>query len=200
MVAMHKFGIFGGSFDPIHNGHLITAQSLIKSLKLDKIIFLPAYRSPFKQNHGAKALDRLNMVRLAIADNSNFLLSDYEILKKGTSYTVDTLRYLKAEYHNTELYLIIGADASTDLINWHNSLDLPLLCKIIVASRPGCSSLPDNSIIPMDFVHTPLIDISSTAIREMITNKIEINYLVPAAVIDYIHINNLYSKLRDNSK
>lgn len=188
-----KIGILGGSFDPIHNGHLIASQTIAQCLNLDQIILIPAYQQPLKDSHYVSAGDRLNMVKLAIKGNRLFSVSDYEIRKGGKSYSVETLRFLHTQYSNAEFYLIIGTDTLQHLSKWHQAEQLPALCNIVVASRShDCLSNPGHTI-QVQTVSTPLIEISSTKIRELVAKNYDIIYLVPAAVKDYILTNKLYS-------
>lgn len=190
-----KIGILGGSFDPIHNGHLIAAQTIAQSLNLNQIILIPAYQQPLKLTHNVSAGDRLNMVKLAIKGNRLFSVSDYETRKGGKSYTVETLSFLHTQYSNAEFYLIIGTDTLQHLSEWHQAELLPTLCNIVVASRSqDCLSHPVNTV-QAQTIDTPLIEISSTKIREMVAKNFDIIYLVPRAVKDYILTNKLYSNI-----
>jgi len=188
-----KIGILGGSFDPIHNGHLIAAQTIAQSLNLNQVILIPAHQQPLKNTHYVSAGDRLNMVKLAIKENHLFSVSDYEIRKGGKSYTVETLRFLHTQYSNAEFYLIIGMDSLQHLTEWHQADQLSNLCKIVVASRTQDCLLNHVTTIQVQIISTPLIEISSTRIREMVAKKFDIIYLVPTALKDYILTNKLYS-------
>jgi len=188
-----KIGILGGSFDPIHNGHLIIAQTIAQSLKLDRIILIPANQQPLKQMHHVSAADRLKMVGLAIADNPLFSLCDYEVTRGGSSFTVDTLKFLHKQYPESEFYLIIGADSLQHLNQWRQADEIVSLCKIVVATRSQYDISADANAYSAQLINTPIIEISSTIIREMVAKNYDIIYLVPPAVKDYILSNKLYN-------
>lgn len=190
---MSKVGIFGGTFDPIHLGHLITAQSVKEIRNLDKIIFIPAFISPHKSNAKTSSPeDRLNLIKLAVDGISFFDYSDIEIKKGGISYSVDTLRELKKKYD--ELEFIIGYDNIFSFHTWKKPDEIFNLAKIIVLKRK--SSHPpqskDKYYRQAVFVQTRGIEISATDIRERVKNGMPINFLVPPAVMEYIYNHNLY--------
>ena len=190
---MRAVGIFGGTFDPIHLGHLITAQALREIRELEKIIFIPAFISPHKVNvKSLGAEHRLEMVRLSIEGIPYFDYSGIEINSASISYTVDTLRKLKAKYDDLEL--IIGYDNIIDFNTWKEPDEILKLAKLIVLKRktsiePEKKDKYFNSAI---FVETPTIEISSSEIRNRIGNNLPINFLVPRKVRQYIYKNNLY--------
>lgn len=192
---MRKAGIFGGTFDPVHLGHLITAQSVLEQRHLDKIIFMPCYVSPHKTgNTTSSPLHRMNMVKLAIEKYASFTLSDYEINKEGVSYTIDTITYLRKSYD--EIELIIGYDSLVNFESWKEPDKLVELAKLIVMKRNNTGSSTkekanrffNNAIL----VDTPVIDISSTLIRDRIKNGLPVDFLLPEKVLKYINDNNLY--------
>lgn len=190
---MGKVGIFGGTFDPIHNGHLITTQSVRELRNLDKIIFVPSFVSPHKPNiKSASPKHRLNMIKLAIEGIDFFDYSEYEIDKGGISYTVDTLQEFKKRYN--ELEFIIGYDNIFTFHTWKNPDEILELAKIIVLKRK--SSIPrsfiDKFVKAATFVQTRGIEISATDIRERVKKGMPINFLVPEKVKEYIYKNNLY--------
>ncbi|MCG6914458.1 nicotinate-nucleotide adenylyltransferase [bacterium BMS3Abin03] len=190
---MGKVGIFGGTFDPIHNGHLITTQSVRELRNLDKIIFVPSFVSPHKPNiKSASPKHRLNMIKLAIEGIDFFDYSEYEIDKGGISYTVDTLQEFKKRYD--ELEFIIGYDNIFTFHTWKNPDEILELAKIIVLKRK--SSIPrsfiDKFVKAATFVQTRGIEISATDIRERVKKGMPINFLVPEKVKEYIYKNNLY--------
>ncbi|MCG6961529.1 nicotinate-nucleotide adenylyltransferase [bacterium BMS3Abin03] len=190
---MGKVGIFGGTFDPIHNGHLITTQSVRELRNLDKIIFVPSFVSPHKPNiKSASPKHRLNMIKLAIEGVDFFDYSEYEIDKGGISYTVDTLQEFKKRYD--ELEFIIGYDNIFTFHTWKNPDEILELAKIIVLKRK--SSIPrsfiDKFVKAATFVQTRGIEISATDIRERVKKGMPINFLVPEKVKEYIYKNNLY--------
>ncbi len=192
---MTAVGIFGGTFDPIHLGHLITAQSVKEIRGLDKIIFIPAYISPHKQEvKSLSASLRLEMVRLAIKNVPYFECSDSEIVKQGVSYTVDTLRELKLKYERIEL--IIGYDNIIDFKTWREPDKILELASLIVLKRQS-SVEPDEKdkyYKSAFFVETPCVEISSSRIRERIARNLPINFLVPEKVNEFIMNNNLYKE------
>jgi nicotinate-nucleotide adenylyltransferase len=192
---MSRIGIFGGTFDPIHHGHLITAQSVKEIRKLDKIIFMPAYISPHKQHAKASsAQHRLNMLKIAIDEIPFFECSDYEIKQQTISYTIDTLREFKKYFD--EIDLIIGYDNIFQFHTWKEPDEILKLSNIIVLRRK--SSYPidyiDKYVEAALFVQTRAIEISATDIRNRVHANLPVHYLVPKNVEDYIYKNNLYKE------
>jgi len=190
---MSKVGIFGGTFDPIHLGHLITAQSVREIRNLEKIIFIPAFISPHKSEvKTSSPEDRLNMIKLAVDDIPFFTYSDMEIKKGGVSYTVDTLSELKKKYDKLEF--IIGYDNIFSFNTWKDPDEILKLAKIIVLKRKSSHPPPfeDKYYLQADFVQTRGIEISATDIRERAKNGMPINFLVPTRVMEYIYKHKLY--------
>lgn len=186
-----KIGILGGTFNPIHIGHLILAEETREKLKLDKVIFVPAYLPPHKDNSViAQAVVRLAMVRLAIRANKYFLASDIEIKRSGRSYTIDTLVEFKKEYPKDELYFIIGSDLLTYLDEWKELLEIIKMVKFIVATRPGYPLEKIPSYISTVAIRA--VDISGFEIRRAIREDKSFRYLVPEVVFNYINRNKLY--------
>jgi nicotinate-nucleotide adenylyltransferase len=150
--AVLKLGLFGGSFNPIHNGHLALASHVLDKLQLDRVLFLPTGDPPHKRDGSlAPAKDRYEMVRLAIADTPSFELSDVELRRSGKSYTIDTVRTLQHQYGpSIDLHFLIGLDAFLDLPNWKDPQELLRLCRFVVVPRPGQSfqSLATMSLLP----------------------------------------------------
>jgi len=186
-----KIGILGGTFNPIHLGHLILAQEVMEKLNLEKIIFVPAYLLPHKDNSDiAPALDRFKMVKLAIKGNKRFSVSDIEIKRKGRSYTIDTVKEFKKLYPNDELYFIIGSDLLNYLDSWKDLDEILKLINFVVATRPG---YPLEKIPAHIFrIDIRAIDISGFEIRQAIKNKKSFRYLVPESVYRYINKRGLY--------
>jgi len=186
-------GILGGSFDPIHIGHLITAYEVLQKRNLEKIIFVPCNISPHKIDQKiTEDFHRLNMIKLAIEEFPSFEVCDFEIRKGGVSYTYDTLVELKKTYDNMEL--IIGFDNLVVFEKWNRPDDIFQLAKVVVMKReidciPTTRNKYFDSAILLD---TTLVDISSTEIRERVKNKLTIDYLVPNKVKEYITQNGLY--------
>jgi nicotinate-nucleotide adenylyltransferase len=191
-----RVGIYGGTFDPIHMGHLLVGQEVFLQCQLDHLIFMPSGIPPHKQYSGmATAQDRAEMVRLALDDHDKFSVSLFELERAGKSYTVDTLRTLRNEMGNgVSLFLIIGADNAVDMRSWHNPEGVLDLAQVLVAERPHFDREGIDPILKakMQFVKTPLLEISSTVIRERVRMGWPIRYWVPNAVIEYIETHNLY--------
>jgi len=190
---MSKVGIFGGTFDPIHLGHLITAQSVKELRNLEKIIFIPAFISPHKSDvKTSSPKDRLNMIKLAVESIPFFDYSDMEVKKGGISYSVDTIRELKKEY--SELELIIGYDNIFTFHTWKEPDEIIKLAKIIVLKRKSSHppQFEDKYYHQAIFVQTRGIEISATDIRERVKNGLPINFLVPPDVMEYIYKQKLY--------
>lgn len=190
---MKKVCIIGGSFNPIHIGHLILANTVLEELNLDEMIFVPCYIQPLKGDKDfASSTHRLEMVKLAIQSNPEFTLSDIEINRKGKSYTVDTLKFFKKKYEN--LYFVIGADNIKDFHKWKEPDTILKIANLIVTNRGGINIQIPEKIRGKKIISCtiPQIEISSTMIREKIRNGQSIKYLVPEAVENYIIQNNLY--------
>lgn len=195
-----KIGIFGGTFNPIHNGHLMIAQYAMEECNLSEVIFLPNGNPPHKNaDNLADAIHRLNMVKLAVSDCLNFSVSDYEIKREESSYTVDTNAYLKTLY-NCPLYFIIGADSLYTLNKWKSPERLIKECRFIVADRL-CKDVNDvrkecerlNSLGgDFTYLSMPRYDISSTELRKEIYDGNYFTGHIPANVIEYIIQNELY--------
>ena len=200
-----KLGIMGGTFDPIHTGHLIVGEMARQQFSLDKVVFIPAGIPPHKTSKElAQSGDRLEMVRLAVCDNPFFDVSKCEINRDKVAYTVDTLSELKFTYpESTEFYFIIGVDSLFEIKGWKNPAKLFAMCNILVYGRPGfdeerasdeAQSLRTDFNAGIEFVKGPIIDISSTLIREMIMSNMSIKYIVPDSVEEYIRKNCIYRK------
>jgi len=199
-----RIGISGGTFDPIHHGHLIIAEEVRQEFSLEKVLFIPAGIPPHKRHlRVSSAEDRYGMVCEAIGSNPFFEASRIEIDRDGYTYTVDTLLKLKEIFgEGTKLYFIIGADTVKELISWKEPHTIFALCEFIAVFRPGFDSdiiireienlrAEYNAIIHV--AHVPLIGISSTAVREKAAAGKSIRYLVPKSVEDYIYKNQLYA-------
>jgi len=211
MYEYNNILLFGGTFNPIHNGHLIMAQEACKQLDIDKIIFIPSFIPPVKKNH-ISFVHRFNMTKLAIEGINCFEISDIESKKEGTSYTIDTVRYFyKKSIVNKEhtcIRWLIGADTIPELKNWYKINELIEECNFIIAERnnspkenpvTSCKKVLKEIGIKKDyftlyftFFHNPTIEISSTMIREKIKNNNSIKFLVPEKVEKYIYDNQLY--------
>lgn len=199
-----KVGIFGGTFDPIHIGHLLTAQSVLDEFKLDKILFIPAALPPHKINiEITSAFDRYQMVYLAIKDNEAFEISSIELARQGPSYTIDTVKELLAlDGDKREYYFLAGADVIRDLPTWENIRELITLCPFIAVTRQGSEA--DFEALKEFFgskgknriyrLHTPELEISSTEIRKKVKKGFSIDYIVPKEVVAYIKTKDLYRR------
>lgn len=188
-------GIFGGSFDPPHLGHLIIAQRIAEQKHLDIVTWVPARTPPHKNpEYILEASYRLDMVRLAIADNPLFEVSEIEMNASQPPWTIFLLERFRKENPADELHLIIGGDSLAEFNTWRDYRKLWQLAQIDVAMRPGIniSSVNDEIIDNVSIVETPQIAISSTEIREIVAKGGSLRYLVPEAVRDYIEENRLY--------
>lgn len=190
---MSKVGIFGGTFDPIHHGHLITAQSVREIRGLDKIIFVPSFISPHKANVDSISPEhRMNMLKLAVEGVEFFKVSDFEIKKEGISYTIDTVKEFRKKYDNLEL--IMGYDNIFKFNSWKDPDIIMSLTKVLVLERKSSKPHPfdDKYVERAIFVKTRGIEISATDIRERVKLGMPIHYLVPEKVKEYIYSFNLY--------
>lgn len=222
MVAIEKFpliGIYGGTFDPIHYGHLRIAEELLDMISLKRIIFVPSGAPRLRAAPVAARNHRSNMVYLAIRDNSMFSLDEREVNRPGMSTTIESLREYRCELgDSTALCFILGMDAFVKINQWHHWHELFNLCHMIIAARPGYSSINDQQNLPADikkefisrrvlnandlelqtsgFIYTAettLLEISASHIRSLINAGKSIRYLLPESVSDYIKSNCLYT-------
>ena len=190
---MSSVGIIGGTFDPIHFGHLITAQAVKEIRQLEKIIFIPCNISPHKkENNSENSFHRYEMIRQAVQEREGFEVSDYEIKKGGISYTIDTLNHFKEQYPDIEL--IIGFDNLLKFDSWKDPDEILKFVRLVVMKRK-IDKVPkeknkyyDRAII----VDTPLIEINATAIRNRVKKGLSIDFLVPETVKEYIYNFKLY--------
>jgi nicotinate-nucleotide adenylyltransferase len=216
-----KIGILGGTFNPIHYGHLAAAEEVRTRLGLDKVLFIPSFEPPHKQADNVPSADhRMEMVRLAVAGNPFFEASEIELKRGGRSYTIDTVETLQQLYPGGELYFITGIDSFLEIRTWHRWRDLLARCSFVVLSRPGNRF---TDLLRIDFMQTagrefaeldqgslaravvrfdaftvflepiPLHDISSTDIRRRVKDGGSIKYLLPDAVETYIIKNKFYA-------
>jgi nicotinate-nucleotide adenylyltransferase len=182
-----RIGIYGGTFNPVHHGHLILARQALEEFKLDRLIFVPAAESPFKiQNHTAPPSDRLAMLRLAIAGEDRFSVDPLEIERGGISYSIDTVKMFRTRNPEAELFFLVGEDNADRLTEWHRFEELKKLVCFVVLSR---SEDFESSQYP---VVQRRIEISSTEIRNRVAKQDSINYLVPESVKHYIEQHQLY--------
>lgn len=198
---MIKTGIMGGTFNPIHIGHLIAAEEVYLQLKLDRIVFIPTGNPPHKiKAEVVSSRERYEMTALAINKNDKFILSDIETNRKGLCYSYDTLLKLNKLYPDNEFYFIIGFDTLKDLDSWKNICEVFKMCKFAVVNRENkefemieeIKSKKATYGADIVMVHIPSIDISSTDIRNRIKKGQSIRYMVPDEVYNYIIENRLY--------
>jgi nicotinate-nucleotide adenylyltransferase len=190
-----KIGIYGGTFNPPHIGHLIVAERVHTELPLDEIIFIPSFISPHKQVGESELADhRLAMTKLAVSDNPKFKYSDIEIVKKETSYTIHTLERLKHDHPADSFFLIIGMDNYLTFHLWKEPNRILELATLVVMNRPNFPKQVNEVIGTKNtlFVDVPSIDISSSEIRRRVQEKRSIHYLVPNSVEEYIISNGLF--------
>lgn len=197
-----KIGIMGGTFDPIHTGHLVTAEAVRIEYGLEKVLFIPAANPPHKQSSQVTpAMDRYMMTVMATSSNAHFYVSNIELERPGLSYTIDTLRTLIEQYGDkTEFYFITGADTVADLPTWNHVHQLLELAYFIAATRPGSICSLDDVINNFGAIGrkkiqrlaTPELEISSTDIRERVRQGRSIKYIVPESVENYILKEGLY--------
>ncbi len=198
-----RIGIMGGTFDPIHIGHLVTAETVRLAFNLDKVIFVPAGLPPNKQSASITSIrHRYIMTVMATYSNPYFFVSSIEMDRPGPSYTIDTIREFCALYgRKTEFFFITGSDAVTDLPTWKEVDSLLTICQFVVAARPGCSIAVDKAINYFDGMQrqrihrfaTKELEISSTDIRERVKKGFSIKYIVPESVENYILKEGLYA-------
>jgi nicotinate-nucleotide adenylyltransferase len=193
-MAMSKIGVMGGSFDPIHNGHLVAASEVAARLGLDHVVFVPA-GDQWQKEITTPAEDRYLMTVIATAENPMFSVSRIDIDRAGPTYTVDTLAQIQEDYPGSELYFITGADAISGINTWNNPERLMELAKFIAVSRPGHKiDLPFEPARPIQTLEIPALAISSTDCRDRVRNNLPLWYLVPDGVVRFIQKNDLYKE------
>jgi len=192
---MGKIALFGGTFDPVHLGHLISAEEIKKSLRLDKVIFVPAGRPPHKKEAFITGAEhRLKMLKLATKAFPGFEISDYELKKTSKSYTIDTIRYFKKNiYKKDKLYFIAGSDIVGQIESWKEWEKLIKEVHLLIMARPGFKAGKKASKFGT-LIGIKNIDISSSEIRRMIKKGLPVTYLVPETVEKYIYEHKIYGK------
>lgn len=195
MPAKRRLGVMGGTFDPIHNGHLVAASEVQSRLGLDEVVFVPT-GNPWHKQAVSSAEHRYLMTVIATAANPSFSVSRVDIDRPGTTYTVDTLRDLSSQYPDAELFFISGADAIAQILAWKDIDSAWNLAKFVAVSRPGhqmaLPAAPPDSIVE---VEVPALAISSSDCRGRVADSLPIWYLVPDGVVQYIAKHKLYRGL-----
>lgn len=190
-----RIGVFGGTFDPPHIGHLLVANDAREALELDRLIFVPTGAQPFKVDTPpvASGQDRLEMVRLAVADDANYVVDEAEINRKGLSFTVDTLEHLAKKYPGAELFLLLGEDVLAGFEQWRNPGRIRELATLAAVRRAGAAgSTADPIASGVLTVSTRRVDVSSTEIRERRRAGKSIKGFVPESVERFIDVRGLY--------
>ena len=186
-----RVGVFGGSFDPVHNGHLRAARLVADRLNLDQVRWIPARDQPFKSGrHIASPTDRVAMLRIALGDAPDSVLDHRELHRSGPSYTVDTLRELATEFPDDRLFLLLGADAAREFPAWREANDVARLAHVVAFTRAG-ALLPDHPLIGTR-LNVPALEISATAIRDAAARGESVGGAVPVGVARYIWDHHLY--------
>lgn len=200
VAKMKKIGILGGTFDPIHMGHLIIAENAFEQLSLDEVLIMPSGKPPHKSDKNVLSIDKRSaMIKLSVAGNSHLNYSSFEVDRAGYVYTVDTLRLLHDKYESIEIYFIVGEDSIDTFCNWRLPEEIVKLAQIVVAVRSDSEDI-DSKIEDFDerfnckalLLRTPYIGISSSEIRDRIKNGMTIKYMVADDVEKYIYTNGLY--------
>ena len=190
------FALFGGSFNPPHVAHLAVAEAAAEAAGLDRVLWMPAATSPHKQGDpgGVSAEHRLAMTRLAVAGNPRFAVDDAEVRRGGVSYTVDTLRALRAARPEADLVLVLGGDSLAGLSTWREPEAILALARLVVYRRPGSdeAGVPPEVLDRVRFVDAPPLDLSSTVLRRRLAAGRTVRYLVPDAVLAYAEAHGLY--------
>ncbi len=194
-----RIGIMGGTFDPIHLGHLFIAEDARVRLSLDVVHFIPNGSPPHKSSlEIIPSHHRYEMVRLATDANPYFVCNDIEMNRIGPAYAIDTLEQFKADFPDSQLFFVTGLDAVTEITSWKRYHDVMELASFVVATRPGfhrsslLSRLPDVYLSRIEIIESIGLDISSTQVRERIASGLTVRYLVPDEVLDYIDQQGLY--------
>ncbi|SET65481.1 nicotinate-nucleotide adenylyltransferase [Salinibacillus kushneri] len=186
---MRKIGLLGGTFDPPHIGHLIIAEEIYAQLELDEVWFIPTYVPPHKETKTTDSFHRKEMVELSIKGNPHFRLETIELEREGISYTLDTMKALKTDYPNDTFYFIIGGDMVDYLPKWHKIEELVSLVQFVGVEREG---YPLTSPYPIETVKVPIVEISSSEIRERLEAQKPVYYWIKEEVFDYIREKGLY--------
>lgn len=202
-----KIGVLGGTFDPIHYGHLIIGEQAREELGLDEMIFIPTGNPAHKEESNVSDAEiRYEMLKLAIKGNKDFRKSSIEIDRRGKSYTIDTIKQLKRQYNRDQIYFLIGEDSLFQLETWHKFMELKEECNFVVCRRyirnenkirNKIKYMEDKYNMDIYLLDTPIIEISSTKIRNLFSQGKSIKYLLPEEVENYISENNIYGVDKD---
>lgn len=197
-----RIAVMGGTFDPIHYGHLVTAEAAMQEYSLERVLFIPSGRPPHKTDKQISSTeDRYLMTELATETNPRFFCSRIEIDRTGYTYTIDTIHELQVMYPETDIYFITGADAFSEIVTWKNAEELLNSCHFVAATRPGYSrkeaipqieALLNRHTERLHYLEVPALSISSSDIRERVRQGRTIKYLLPEAVETYILKHELY--------
>jgi nicotinate-nucleotide adenylyltransferase len=199
-----RVGVFGGTFDPVHTGHLILAEQAREQGRLDEVWFVPAPRPPHKDEPALTRFEqRLEMLALALAGNPAFRIDELEKERAGPSYTADTLAELRRRHPGDDFFLLVGSDTLADLPQWHEPLRVLALAGLLVMARPGNAVMSADELrarlgaaadlpLRLEVVHTPQIDIASRDLRRRAAEGHSLRYFLPRAVECYIHDKRLY--------
>ncbi len=197
MIRKRKIGILGGTFDPVHMGHLVLAEQVRERLKLSRVLFIPCLSPPHKTRRKLSLPeDRFRMTSLAVEGNRCFSISDMELKREGPSYTVDTLKQLRQTYRGAEIYFLTGSDVLDEIHTWKSPEEIYKLAKMAIAVRPGFDDFDRENRFAKKSLVVDItgLDISSSQIRERVKRGQSIRYLVPSRVEEYIKRKKLYTK------
>ncbi len=198
---MKKIGLFGGTFNPIHRGHLLVAENAISAAGMDRVLFVPSCIPPHKRESDLPSGgERLEMVRLAIDGNPRMEALPIELERGGVSYSIDTVRCLRLQHPVDDVFFVLGSDNFADIGRWHHFKELAGMCQFLVIERPGCAlPLPPPSVAPdqaarlkYTVFNGPTLDASSSEIRQLLRAGRRVSHLLPPSVEHYIRIHKLY--------
>lgn len=199
-----RIGIFGGSFNPLHQGHLIVAEFAAESINLDQVLFTPVVHPPHRSGSELAPIQhRLAMIEMAIAGNTRFFTSLVDVERPGPHYSVETVQILEQQFAGSQLYFVMGGDSFKSFPRWHQPEQIVEHCRLAVMRRPSHKPVePDmhDALMPnlhqrVDMIEAPPIGISATRVREQLATGRSVRYLVPDNVLDYIHTHNLYQEV-----
>lgn len=206
-----RIGIFGGSFNPVHTGHCIIAEQFAEQMLLDSCLLIPTFISPFKigWQEQVTPMQRLRMLAIVARDNPRFHIDDVELRRKGISYTIETIQYLREKHGSAQLFLLIGGDQARDFCKWRQWQEILHEVQLCIARRPFMMTAEEEKTLLQElsihgkqpvFITMPEMEISSKAIRERIRSGQSIRYMVPSKVVRYIKKHKLYRAMHDNGE